>query len=215
MNNISKLSLSTALVFTLISCGMGGKKDDSTTVTNANAAVAAAAADNAVKNSMDDANAKIKERRAKGDTLAMPYTDLQKYLPQSVDGYTADPPTGASMNMMKMSYSSAVVRFKKDNGDWVRVTIVDYNQASSLYNSATAMWSMGLTVDSPEEKANGIKVDNTNGGWQVYKKKTKNAIVTVGVGYRFWVQAEANNQDDADKVLSIVKSVDLAKLASL
>jgi hypothetical protein len=213
MKNISKLTLSAALAFGLISCG-GGKKDDSTTVTNATAVVAAATAENAAKTGMDDANAKMKARRAKGDTLAMPYTDLQKYLPASIDGYTAETPTGASMNMMNMSYSTAMVHFKKDN-DWVKVTIVDYNQAINLYNSATAMWSMGLTVDSPEEKANGIKPDNTIGGWQVYKKKTKDATVTLGVGYRFWVQVEANDQADADKVLSIAKSVDLSKLANL
>ncbi len=213
MNNTSKLILSAALALALVSCG-GAKKDDTTTVTNANALVAAAAVENVAKSGMDDANAKMKARRAKGDTLAMPYADLQKYLPSSEDGYTAEPPTGASMNMMNMSYSTAMIRFKKDN-DWIKVTIVDYNQAANLYNSATAMWAMGLSVDSPEEKANGIKPDNCNGGWQVYKKKTKDATVTLGVGYRFWVQVEANNQADADKVLSIAKSVDLSKLASL
>jgi hypothetical protein len=77
------------------------------------------------------------------------------------------------------------------------------------------MWAMVMSVDSPDEKASGIKLDNSTGGWQVYKKKTKNATVTLGVGYRFWVQVDANNQDDADKVLSIAKSIDLAKLASL
>lgn len=214
MNNISKLSLSAALAFGLMSCG-GGKKDDSTNVNNVGAVVAAATAENAVKSGMDDANAKMKARRAKGDTLAMPYTDLEKYLPQSLDGYTAETPTGASVNAMNMSYSTAMVHFKKDNGDWVKVTIVDYNQAASLYSTATAMWAMGMSIDSPEEKASGIKVDNTNGGWQDYKKKSKNAIVTLGVGYRFWVQVDASNQDDADKVLSIAKSIDLAKLASL
>jgi len=215
MNNLSKLSFSAIVAFAFMSCGTGDKKSDSTTVNNADAVAAATTVDNAVKNGMDNANEKMKERRAKGDTLAMPYTDLQKYLPQSLDGYTAETPNGASVNMMKMSYSSAEIRFKKDNGDWVKVTIIDYNQAYNLYSSATAMWAMGMSVDSPDEKASGIKLDNSTGGWQVYKKKTKNATVTLGVGYRFWVQVDANNQDDANKVLSIAKSIDLAKLASL
>lgn len=215
MNTISKLTFSAAMAFALMSCGSNDKQNDSTNANNVSAAVTVAGSQNAIQTGINNANEKMKERRAKGDTLAMPYADLQKYLPSSVDGYKAETPNGASVNMMKMSYSTAEVRFKKDNGDWVKVTIIDYNQAYNMYASATALWASGMSIDSPDEKASGIKPDNTTGGWQVYKKKTKDATVTLGVDYRFWVQVEANNQDNADKMLSIAKSIDLAKLASL
>ena len=42
------------------------------------------------------------ERKAKGDTLAMPYKDLQAYLPD-VNGYTKDGgPKGSQVNMPGM-----------------------------------------------------------------------------------------------------------------
>ena len=158
---------------------------------------------------------KMKQRRAKGDTLAMPYAELQKYLPSSIDGYKAGKPSGASIIMMQMSYSTADIRFKKDNGDWVKVTIIDYNQAYGLYSSATAMWAMGMSMDTPEETASGVKLDNTVGGWQLYKKKSKNATLTVGVGNRFWLNVEANNQADAEFVKAIASKMDLSTLAAL
>ncbi|MGP8215265.1 MAG: hypothetical protein ACLQQ4_06860 [Bacteroidia bacterium] len=215
-----------AFAFLLISCGGGSKNNDSSTgqQNNANNSPAAAANNMAAgMNAMANANAsvnsdyaeKMKERRAKGDTLAMPYTDLQKYLPTSVDGYTVGTPDGASINMGKMSYSSANIQFKKDNGDWVKVTILDYNQAYNMYASATAVWGMGISVDSPEEKSNSIKLENTAGGFESYKKKTKNASIVLGVGSRFYLSVEANNQPDAGMVESVAKSIDLSKLSTL
>ncbi len=131
MNKLGTVLLSTVLASSLISCGSSDKKSDSndqsnaqTMVNQAEAIKAAAGMD--TKGTEDAYAAKMKERRAKGDTLAMPFADLEKYLPQSVDGYTAEKPDGASVNMGKMSYSGANIRFKKDNGDWVKVSIVDY-----------------------------------------------------------------------------------------
>ena len=57
----------------------------------------------------------VKVRRAKGDTLAMHYTELQKFLPTVLDGYTAKEPDGSTVNMMGASYSNAEIRFKNGN----------------------------------------------------------------------------------------------------
>lgn len=156
----------------------------------------------------------MKDRRAKGDTLAMPYAQLQKYLPQSVSGYTAGKPDGASVNMGQASYSTATIKFTNGN-DWVKVAIVDYNQAYGMYASLTSVWAMGMSVDSPQEKADGIKLDNNVGGWEDYKKNNKEAIITLGVGSRFLVSVDASNQTDTEFAKSIAKSIDLSKLAGM
>jgi hypothetical protein len=220
MNKLNKVLLPSLLTFTLISCGSADKKNDSndqskadntasqTTVSNP-----MAGADN--KSTEDTYAAKMKERKAKGDTLAMPTADLQKYLPQTIDGYTAGLPTGGSVNMGSMSYSSANISFKKANGDWVRVSIIDYNQAYNLYSTASAVWKMGISVDSPEKKQNSIKLDNTEGGIEDYNNKSKDASIKVGVGSRFWVAIEANNQTDTEMLKSIAKSMDLSKMAAM
>jgi len=159
---------------------------------------------------------KMAARRAKGDTMAMPYAELQKLLPASVEGYKPDgEPDGGSVNMTGMSYSSAEQRYKNEKGDWLKVSIVDYNQAYAMYSSLTGLWAVGMSIDTPEEKANGVKLENDIAGWEVFKKKSKNAIVTLGVGDRFWVNVEANNQSNTDLVKSVAQSVDLSKLSEL
>src|ERR1035437_195609 len=120
----------------LLSCSNGSKKDEITDKLKDVTSIASTisgkpGSDMAEK--VNKANArheeKMKERRAKGDTLALPYAELQKYLPESIDGYKADKPGGASINMQKISYSSADVQFKNDKGGHIKVTIIDYNQA--------------------------------------------------------------------------------------
>ena len=157
---------------------------------------------------------KMKERRAKGDTLALHYTELQKYLP-TISGYTMAEPDGGSVNMNGMSYSNAEGKYKNEKGKRVTVSIVDYNQAYALYSTATAMWAMGLSVDSKSEKACGFKIDESRGGWESYKKKSKKAEVTLGVGDRFWIHVEADDQENTDFVKEIAKSIDLTKLAAI
>jgi hypothetical protein len=171
--------------------------------------------ENTRQNSQSNCDTKMKARKAKGDTLAMPYAELQKYLPNSVSGYKAEKPAGSTINMTGMSYSMASIRFSKDNTNWVKITIMDYNKAYGIYNSVTAMWGSGMSIDSEQEKANGVKISNSVAGWQDYKKTTKDATVSLGVGCRFWISVEASNQPDADMVLSVAKSMDLNKLSSL
>ena len=64
-----------------------------------------------MKGGADDAKKKMEERRKKGDTLAMKYEDLMKYLPDEVSGYTKGEPTGTSISAMGQSYSTAEVKY--------------------------------------------------------------------------------------------------------
>ena len=167
-----------------------------------------------IKTGTDDAQKKMDERKKKGDTLAMKYEDLMKYLPKEISGYTKGDPDGTSISAMGQSYSTATVKFK--NGEnTVQIQIMDYNQAYGLYSSAAMMWSMGFSVDSPEEKAGGVKFENNIAGWELFNKKSKDAEVTLGAGYRFWIHVEANDQENTDFVKSVAKSIDLAALAAL
>ncbi len=166
--------------------------------------------ENTAKKSED----KMKERRAKGDTMALPYAELQKYLPV-IDGYTMSEPDGSSINMTGMSYSNAEGRYKNSNGKKIKVTIIDYNQAFALYSTATAMWAMGLSVDTPTEKACAYKMDDKTMGWESYKKKSKQAAVTLGIGDRFWINVEAQDQENTDFVKEVAKSIDLSKLSAI
>ena len=205
-----------AITLSLISCG-GGKKDEEEVaeVKGLGGALGALAKmGKEMEKSATESKGKQAERRAKGDTLAMPYADLQKFLPV-IDGYKMDEPGGGSVNMTGMSYSNAEAKYTNDKGNWIKVSIVDYNQAYSMYAAATAMWAMGMSIDTPTEKANGFKLDDKMGGWEVFQKKSKEATVTLGVGERFWVNVEANEQSGTDFVKGIAKSIDIAKLSAM
>jgi hypothetical protein len=219
MNTFSKAFLPAVVSLSLMACGGGDKKTDPNQGKDSTKAAAATTPSTnmpaAASDPMAAAAEKLKERRAKGDTLAMAYADLQKYLPASIDGYTAGKPEGGSVNMGKISYSGANITFKKDNGDFVKVTLADYNQAYNLYTSATAMWTMGVSMDNDEKKVNSVKLDNTVGGFEEFNKKNKQAVITCGIGSRFLLGIEANNQADIQMVESVAKSMDLSKLAAL
>lgn len=165
---------------------------------------------------MKNGSDKVNERRAKGDTLALPYAELEKMLPASVGSYSKDgDPKGESVNMMGQSFSTASQNYK--NGEQtLKVTVVDYNGVYSLLSAATAMMAMGFSVDNEEERIGPLKLglDGVK-GWEEFKKKDKRATVTMAVADRFLVTAEAENQENTDFVKDVVKSLDIAKLTGM
>jgi hypothetical protein len=212
MKTTFKLFSAALLSAALVSCG--GKIDEEAEKPATNPLEALVQAGEEMEKAANEGEAKMKERRAKGDTLAMPYAELQKYLPR-VDGFKAEEPSGSNIDMPGMSYSSAEAKYTKDDGTWIKVTIVDYNQAYSLYSAATAMWAMGMSVDTPTEKAGGLKFEGDIGGWETFHKQNKVATVVLGVGSRFWVSVEGEKQEGTDFVKSVAKLIDLKKLSAL
>jgi hypothetical protein len=164
---------------------------------------------------MKESANKIEERRAKGDTVSIPYGELQKLLPSSISGYTKDgEPKGESVNMAGMSYSTASQVYK--NGDaQITVNIMDYSASYAAFGAATAMFSTGFSVDNDQEHLGAIDL-GINGikAWEDVKKKEKKSSVIVGVNERFLVTAEGRNVE-ADMVKEAVKAVDLKKLAGM
>ncbi|MES2797766.1 MAG: hypothetical protein V4683_17495, partial [Bacteroidota bacterium] len=68
-----------------------------------------------ISKSAESINDKIAERKAKGDTIALPYKDLQKYLPV-ISGYEKDGDAkGESVNMSGLSFSTASQNYR--NGE--------------------------------------------------------------------------------------------------
>ena len=133
--------------------------------------------------------ARREERRKRGDTLAMPYQDLQKYLPESISGYTSQEPTGSSMNMTGMSYSTAARRYTKTgaNGEEsVEVTIMDYNASADLYAGLTSIWGTNFSMEDQNGYSRSFDAGVKDvAGWEHYDKQGKNSEVTNAVGGRF------------------------------
>lgn len=155
-----------------------------------------------------------KQMEERKDAKAMHYEELIKYLPKSIDGYEKEEPKGESVDMNGMSYSSANVEFKKGVNE-IEVTILDYNAALSMYSMATAMWASGFKIDTSEEMAQSITIDDNIHGWESIKKKSKDASLLLGVNDRFLITIEADNQEDLSFLKEIAKSMNLKDLADL
>ncbi len=167
-----------------------------------------------LKEAVEGAEAKQKARKEKGDTLAMPYQELQKFLPE-IDGF--DPvgeAKGQTMNMQGMSYST--VEQKYSNGkETIKVSIMDYNAAYSMYTMATAIYPPGTKFEDNNQRVESFKKDDDLRGWEVYGKKSKDAELVYGVGYRFLVTIKADNQEDMDFVYDIADEMDMEAMAKL
>ena len=140
------------------------------------------------------------------------YKDLEKFLPIAIEEYNMEDPEGTTLNMAGFSVSSATAEYTSANGDYIRVSILDYNAAPSVYKTETAMWGKGITIDSDDEYAKSFSLNNKLSGWESFEKINNKANVVVGVGNRLLITIEANNQSDAEKSKDILALMNLKSM---
>ena len=164
-----------------------------------------------IKKDMSEAEERVKERKAKGDTLAMHYKDLQKYLPESINGYTAEKAKGESTQMGMFSLSQASRRYVMDTPEgqkFVKIEIMDYNQSQEMFMGFTAMFAGGMKIENDQ------KIEQTFDpgfkhvtAYETYNKIRKDAELTYAVGWRFIISAKANKQEGTDFLKDVLKSI--------
>lgn len=166
---------------------------------------------------MQESAEKIQKNMEEGkDVKAIPYEDLITYLPTSIDGYErSKEPKGQSVDMQGMSYSSAEVAFKNGSGNRIDISLLDYYSAYSMYTMATAMWGSGLKINTSDEMAQSVSLGDDIKGWETFKKKSNHAALVLGIGDRFILTIEGDNQKDTEKLKSIAKSININALAEL
>jgi hypothetical protein len=198
------------LIALLTACGGGGDKKS---------AEAEDKKENSVADAIEDAGDKLanaldkikSERKKKGDTLAIPYKELQKYLPQEIKGYTlASDMKGQQMNMQGMSFSRAEGTYKKGE-ERLEVSLNDYNQAFGLLQMLTMAWSMGISEENDSGKS-GVVTLGGHKGWEEYRKESKEARVLLAINERFFIEVTAENQSDTEFAKSVAQSLNLSEL---
>lgn len=175
---------------------------------------AAQAAENISKSS-EAISKKVEERRAKGDTLAMPYKELAAFMPSGVSGYEpAHDPAGQTMNMQGFSYSSYEQEYKKGEESTVKIQLIDYNAAAALLSMSTMALATGIEMENESQitKSWNPGIDDVK-GYEEYGKQSKDAKVILSVADRFFVQVSATNQPGTDFVKEVAKSIKLSELA--
>ena len=166
-----------------------------------------------------DAEKRRQERIKKGDTLAIPFTELQKFLPENISGYTAGEIDGQTTNITGFSVTEVKRNFTKrvpaGDENYIRIELYDYNQAGQLYEGLTAVWALGISVESTEKSEKTFTPGFSPAvGFQSYNKKSKEASVTIGIAWRFYLTMHANNQTSCDYLIGIANSMRLKELAN-
>ncbi|QIX63283.1 hypothetical protein FY528_13595 [Hymenobacter lutimineralis] len=168
-----------------------------------------------IENTLDAAKAQREEREKRGDTLSLPYKELQTYLPTSISGFTAGNPEGQSTKMGSIAFSTASREFTKDSVT-IKTELMDYNGAHDLYQGAAAMFALGMESENDEElvKSTSLGIEGAS-GMENFHKKDGRAELTLTLGGRFLVKIEADKQKDLALVESVAKQIALDKLAKM
>ncbi|EMR02176.1 hypothetical protein ADICEAN_02690 [Cesiribacter andamanensis AMV16] len=153
------------------------------------------------------------ERRAKGDTLAMHYKELQKFLPNEIRGFSREGEIeGSSMNMEDGSYSMASQRYRKGEED-LTITLIDYNNAIDMYEGLSGAWASGMSYEDDNQKANGVSLLNNKAkGMEVFAKKDNRCELMAGIAARFYLQIKVNNTTNASLCREIAEGLNLSAL---
>ena len=167
---------------------------------------------------MEEANDAMKDRRERGDTLAMHYEELAKYLPSAVGEYgKSGDLDGGTTNMSGAgSFSNVTQVYENSEGNRLKISILDYNAAQMMFMASMAAYASGFSIDTPESMIKGLEISDNIKGWQEFQKKSKQAKSVVGIANRFYVEVEAGNQEGTDFTNSVLKDeIDINELASM
>lgn len=165
------------------------------------------------------AEQRLAERRAKGDTLAMHFSELMKYLPTSIEGYTAEEPNGSTTNMGEYSVTNVYAGFYKENADggysYIRIQLYDYNQGYAGFAFVTMWTSMGMSIESTDgwQKTFDTGIEDVF-AYEDYRKDGKRTELFYAIGYRFYLTISVENVEGTEFARSIAKKIDMKKLAS-
>ena len=168
--------------------------------------------------SVDLAEKKREERRAKGDTLALHFSELQKYLPESLSGLKSEEPNGQTTNVTGFSMSTIERDYVAENGSnrSVKIVLMDYNESYAMFAGVTYWTALGMSTETNDGFTKSVKSDITDvAGFEEYSKSARTAKISYAVGYRFLLTIEENEATGTDYIKDIAKKIDLKKLASL
>ncbi len=171
----------------------------------------------AAEQSQKDADKKLQERIKRGDTLAIPYSELGKFLPDEIDGYKAEGEAqGETTSMPGTSVSVVRKRLTKEQ-DYVNIELSDYNGGANAFSQgALTMFSMAaeISMENNDMKQTGFKQGEDIRGSLIYRKNRQVAELSAVIGGRFLVKMEANNQKDTEKLKEYFQKISLNELAA-
>jgi hypothetical protein len=168
------------------------------------------------KESISESERRLAARRAKGDTVAMPYKELQAYLPD-ISGYKKEGgPRGSQMNMPGLAGRWSQTEQSYSNGDMrIEVTLFDYNGAIMAFTAATAIYKAGFASEDDTKRTGSVDLglrDVT--GYETVFKQDPRAELTLVVVDRFLIQMQSEGSSDVEALKNVARGMRLADLAA-
>jgi hypothetical protein len=192
-------NLGIAVLAGIALAGCGDKAKPADNPLSAIAQVANAAT--SMTNAQQEAEKFAKERQEKGDTIALPYTELQKFLPPAPDGYTANgEPGGSSQSMGAFSMSQAEQKYTvgtDGNGPAIQVTIIDFGGTQAGYGMLAAPMMMRYSMEDAHSRIKSLTMGVPyTWGSEEFNKDDKTAKVSAITRYRYVITVEGRNQSE-------------------
>ncbi|NQX97596.1 MAG: hypothetical protein HRT73_06910, partial [Flavobacteriales bacterium] len=75
--------------------------------------------------------------------------------------------------------------------------------------------SSGFKIDTSEEISQSIKLKGNINGWESFQKKDNDASIILGIGSRFLLSIDGENQENCNFIKNIATSMNLEKLNNL
>lgn len=196
--------------------GCGEKAQEARNAANALQAVAEAGT--GMVDRQKEAEKFYNERKEKGDTVAVAYTELQKFLPSAPSDYAAaEEPSGSSQSMGAFSMSQTEQTFTKPAGPdgsipTIKVSIVDFGGTQAAYGMMAMPMMMNLSQEDAHHRMRTIKIGTPyTWGSEEYNKDDKSAKVTLITRYRYVISVEAMNQGEDKTGMAKDLAEDIAK----
>ncbi len=155
------------------------------------------------------------ERKANGDTLAIPADKLAEMLPNTINGFTAQEAEKQSLEVPGMSYTQASRQYTSNDAT-ITATIADYNSSEAGFGLQTMLFSVKIRIDNADKTEGTFQTGNPLiNGYESIDKHSGSANVKYAVGGRFIITIESTKAKSLDELKAIAASMDLDKLATM
>jgi hypothetical protein len=156
-----------------------------------------------MQQSATEAETFMQERRAKGDTIAMPAEQLKTFLPTEIDGYRPkEEPSIQQTSFGEFTFSIAEQEWVATSGDTnnpatIKVSLTDWGGSEGAWATQSLAFAFTTKTENAQERSGTVDMGlpHTNAIERFDKQSKGSSLMTV-TRYRYLINLEANNQTE-------------------
>lgn len=179
----------------------------------ANALEQLAEAGKKMEQSASESEQLLKERREKGDTVAMPVDQLKTFLPTDIEGYRPkEEPSVQQSAFGEYTFSVAEQEWVStssadtNNPATIKVSLTDWGGSEGAWAMQSLAFAFNVKTENAQERSGTVDLglEHTS-AQEKFEKESKNSSLMAVTRYRYFINLEAHNQtDDQTPVLKAI-----------